>query len=255
MIWLEDLRDKAVLVTGASTGIGAATARAFARCGARVALHCNRGTEAADAVADDIQGSGGTARVLRADVTDTAAVTALVDEAAARLEGLDILVNNAGGLIRRMPVAEFDDEAFDAVIALNCRAVAAAARAAIPHLRRRGGGSIINTGSIAAHNGGGPGAAIYAGAKGFVHTLTYGLAKELAPEGIRVNCVAPGVIETPFHAATPPETLQGFAAQIPLKRLGTPEDCAGCFLFLASDAMSGYVTGHVLDVNGGMMPR
>jgi 3-oxoacyl-[acyl-carrier protein] reductase len=163
-----------------------------------------------------------------------------------------VLINNAGGLVNRVPVAEIDDEVFNAVLDLNVRSLVAACSAAVPFMRKAGHGNIINVTSIAARHGGGAGAVLYASAKGFVSTFTRGLAKELVKDGIRVNAVSPGVITTPFHERySTPAMLESFKATIPMGRLGTAEECVGAFVFLASDAMSGYVTGQIIEVNGG----
>lgn len=151
-----------------------------------------------------------------------------------------------------MPVADLTDEFLDAVVDLNVRALVLACAAAVPHLRAAGGGSIVNVTSVAARNGGGSGATMYAAAKGFVSTFTRGAAKELAKEGIRVNAVAPGVIATPFHERySTPAMLESFKGAIPMGRLGTADECAGAFLFLACPSLSGYMTGPILEVNGG----
>ena len=175
----------------------------------------------------------------------------IVDEAADALGGLDILINNAGSLVRRTPFPELTDELIDQIFDLNARSVIALVQAAVPHMETRGGGSIVNVGSIAGQIGGGPGAGIYGAAKSFVHNLTRHLAGDLAAKNIRVNAVAPGVIATPFHAATPPERMETMRKSVPLGRIGAPRDCVGAFLFLASDDLSGYVTGQILHVNGG----
>ncbi len=250
---IEDLAGKVVLVTGSSTGIGAAVVRGFAANGAKVAVHYHTSKAAAERVLADIEKCG-EAALFAADVTKSTEVERLVAAVAARFGRLDVLVNNAGGLLKRAPLAELDDALYDQVLDLNVRSVVAACRAAVPHMRRNGGGAIINTGSIAARHGGGPGAALYAGAKGFVETLTRNLAKEFATQGIRVNAVAPGVIMTPFHERfSTPEMLEGFRKTIPMGRLGTPEDCVGAYLFLASARLSGFVTGQVIEVNGGQL--
>jgi 3-oxoacyl-[acyl-carrier protein] reductase len=126
-------------------------------------------------------------------------------------------------------------------------------REAATQMRKQGGGgSIINVSSIAARNGGGPGSVLYAASKGFVSTATRGWAKELVTDGIRVNAVSPGVIMTPFHERySTAEQLKAMQASIPMNRLGSPEDCVGAFLYLASEQMSGYVTGQIIEVNGG----
>jgi len=249
---MEDLKDKTALVTGASTGIGAAVAIAFAARGMRVAVHYNSSAEAATRVVDTIRAAGGTAFALQADVRDTAAIRACVQETTAQFGRIDVLVNNAGSLVKRMPIAEFDDALFDEVMHINARSVLAFCREAVPQMRKQGSGTIINVTSVAARTDGGPGAYLYAGAKGFVSTATHGLARELVGDRIRVNAVAPGVIQTPFQDRfSTPAMLETFRTGIPMGRLGTADECVGAFLYLASEQLSGYVTGQVLEVNGG----
>lgn len=249
-----DFTDQVVLVTGAGSGIGAAVARAFAARGARVAVHYNRNREGADQVVDAITADGGRARAVPADLSDPAAAAGLVDGVAASHGRLDVLVNNAGDLVRRAAVATLSDEEFHRVMDLNMTSVFAASRQAIPFLRQQGGGSIVNMTSVAARTGGAGGSVAYATSKGAVSTFTRGLAKELAADGIRVNAVAPGVIVTPFHARhTSGEQMGAMVAGIPMGRAGAPEECVGAVLFLACPAMSGYVTGQVLEVNGGQL--
>jgi 3-oxoacyl-[acyl-carrier protein] reductase len=247
-----DLRGKAVLITGASTGIGAAAARAFGAAGAKVAVHYNASRDAAEAVAADVKKAGGEAITVQGDVTSTAACRAIVDATVKAFGGIDVLINNAGGLVQRVPVAELTDALFDQVLHLNVRSALMCIAAAVVPMRAARRGNIINVTSVAARHGGGPGAVLYAGSKGFVSTMTRGLAKELVPDGIRVNAVAPGVITTPFHERfSTPAMLEGFRKTIPMNRIGEADECAGAFLYLASDAMSSYVTGQILEVNGG----
>lgn len=249
---MEDLKDKTALVTGASTGIGAAVAIAFAARGMRVAVHYNSSADAANRVVDTIRAAGGTAFALQADVRDTAAIRACVQETTSQFGRIDVLVNNAGSLVKRMPIAEFDDALFDEVMHINARSVLAFCRETVPLMRKQGNGTIINVTSVAARTGGGPGAYLYAGAKGFVSTATHGLARELVGDRIRVNAVAPGVIQTPFQDRfSTPAMLETFKTGIPMGRLGTADECVGAFLYLASEQLSGYVTGQVLEVNGG----
>ncbi len=249
---IDDLKGKAVLITGASTGIGAAAAVEFGRHGAHVAVHYNSSKTEAEKVAAEIQKVGGKAVVIQGDVSSSPTCKAIVDRTVEAFGRIDVLVNNAGGLIQRVPVGDLTDELFDQVLHLNVRSALMCIAAAVPHMRKAGGGKIINVTSVAARHGGGPGAVLYAGSKGFVSTMTHGLAKELVKDNIRVNAVAPGVIYTPFHDRySTPQMLEGFKATIPMNRIGTADECAGAFLFLASDRMSGYVTGQILEVNGG----
>ena len=253
---IDDLRDKVVLITGASTGIGAAAARAFGANAARVVVHYHNSKAEAERLAAEFELACGRALPAAADITQGAAVDELVATTIREFGRIDVLVNNAGGLVKRVPIAEVTDALFDEVVRLNVWSVMAMCRASVPHLRRQGGGSIINVSSIAARHGGGPSATLYAGAKGFVSTMTRGLAKELVADRIRVNAVAPGIIDTPFHERySTPEQMRIMASTIPMGRLGSAGEVAGAFLFLASEAMSGYVTGQVLEVNGGaLMP-
>ena len=246
-----DLRDKVVLITGASTGIGAAAAKAFAAAGAQVAIHYNANSDAARQVQEAIGKENGRSVLLRGDLMRAGEARRVVEEAARLLGGLDVLVNNAGSLVRREPFAAVDDTLIDTVFNLNVRSVITACQAAIPLMEQRGGGAIINVGSIAGSDGGGPGSMMYASSKAFIHNLTRHLARDLAAKNIRVNAVSPGVIRTPFHAATPPERMEAMRKAVLLGRIGEPEDCSGTFVYLASSELSGYVTGQNIHINGG----
>jgi 3-oxoacyl-[acyl-carrier protein] reductase len=251
---IDDLKGKRILVTGSSTGIGAAVARAYARHGARVAVHYHASGEQARALVGEIAAAGGDAVLVGGDVATSQGARSVVDAAAEALGGLDLLVNNAGALLKRQRLGEIDDESYDRILDLNVRSVVMASQAALPHLKAAGRGSIIHTTSVAARSGGGPGALLYASAKAFVSNAMRNMARDLAGDNIRVNAVAPGVISTPFHERySTPEMLEAMRKTIPMARLGEPEDCVGAYLFLASDAMSGYVTGQVIEVNGGQL--
>jgi 3-oxoacyl-[acyl-carrier protein] reductase len=250
---IPDLAGKAVLITGASTGIGAAVARGFAEQGAKIVIGFHSSAAPAQELAQAIKTAGGEALAVKADVADPAQCERIVRETAARFGRLDGLINNAGLMLGRVPSFEASDEHVQAVIDLNARSVVSMTRAALPWLEREGG-FIINTTSIAARNGGAGGAILYAAAKGFVSTLTRGQAKELIGKKIRVNAVAPGVIATPFHDRyTDAAALETLRRTIPAGRIGTPEECVGAYLFLASEALSGYVVGQIIEVNGGQL--
>lgn len=239
------------LVTGASSGIGFAVAEALAMHGASVAVHYNSNGTDALALVERLTKEGKRAVALQGDLSQDDEASRVVAEAVEALGGLDILVNNAGAMGSRTSFAKAGGELSTSVFDVNCRSLLQVTHAALPWLEKSGGGAIVNTGSIAGRNGGGPGAGFYAAAKGYVHTITRGMAKEFAATGIRVNAIAPGVIVTPFHDSTPPDILASFKAAIPMGRLGEPADCVGPYLFLCSSKLSGYVTGQILDVNGG----
>ena len=249
-----DFKGMTALVTGAGSGIGAATAVGLADAGAHVVVHYNRNEQGAAAVKRAIEEAGGSADVTQADLTDGQAASRLVEETLQSRGAIDILVNNAGDLVRRSSITDLTDEDFHRIMDLNLTTVFTMCRAVVPVMRERGAGSIINLTSIAARNGGGGGSAVYATSKAAVSTFTRGLAKEVALDGIRVNAVSPGVIATPFHERhTSEEQMAVMVAGVPMRRMGAPEECVGAVLFLASNAMSGYVTGQILEVNGGQL--
>ncbi|MBM3522509.1 MAG: SDR family oxidoreductase [Alphaproteobacteria bacterium] len=245
---LGDLAGKVVLVTGASRGIGAAVARGFAHHGAHVAVHYNAAQAAAEDVVADARARGVRAETLQADLSDAHAPARLVAETIARFGRLD--------LVGRHAMVDTPDDMIETIYALNIRSVVAASKAAVIAMKRQGSGNIINTSSLAARNGGGTGSMLYAGSKGFVSTFTRGLAKDVGRDRIRVNAVAPGIIETDLQDKyTSREVLDQLARNTPLGRNAPAQDCVGAYLFLASDRMSGFVTGQVIEVNGGaLMP-
>lgn len=245
--------DKVVLVTGASGGIGSAIARAFGSSGAVVAVHFNNDERGADRALAAIQAVGGSGFTVGGDLASTRGPREVVEGVRSTAGRIDVLVNNSGSLLRRGPIAEFEDDLFDAVMAVNFASVFRTCRAAIPVLKAGGGGSIVNVSSVAARNGGGGSSVIYASAKAAVSTFTRGLAKELVPFNIRVNAIAPGFIETPFHDATPLETRRLQVGTIPAGRSGTPEECAGVVLLLACESAASFITGQCIEVNGGQL--
>jgi 3-oxoacyl-[acyl-carrier protein] reductase len=199
-----------------------------------------------------VRAGGGQAVVLQGDVGDPGIAGRLVADTVAAFGRLDVLINNAGGPLRRVDFVETSDELYDELMDLNFRSVFATCRAAVPRFRGQGSGTIINTTSVAARHGGGPGALVYAAAKAAVSSLTRGLAKELAPHRIRVNAISPGVVLTPIHERlSSPAVMEAFIRQVPLGRAAAADECVGAFLFLASERLSSYVTGQVLEVNGG----
>jgi 3-oxoacyl-[acyl-carrier protein] reductase len=251
---IPDLKDKVVLVTGGSTGIGAAAARGFAANGSRVAVHYNESAGPAEEVAASIRSAGGQAVTIQGDVMEADAPKRIIAAALDAFGRVDVLINNAGGMLGRRPLQEVDDAHYERVMRLNAWSVFAFTREIHPVMKAQGGGNIINVTSIAARHGGGGGSVIYAASKGFVSTFTKGMAKELWADKIRVNAVSPGFIATPFHARYSTEQqVEAARATIPMGRVGDADDCTGAFLYLASDALSGYVMGQVIEVNGGQL--
>ena len=248
-----DVTGKTALVTGASSGIGAATASVLADLGARVAIGYYHNESGARQVQKDIAAAGGTAIAIRADVRRAAEIRSLVEQAAGELGPIDILVNNAGSLVKRMPIREVTEEVWDDIMDLNLKSAALCSQAVVPSMIERRKGAIVNVVSIAGRNGGGPGAGPYAGAKGGLIAFTKSLAREMAPHGVRVNAVSPGVIDTPFHEVfSTPEMIANFVKGIPIGRTGTSMECAMAIAFLASDAAA-FIVGETLEVNGGQL--
>ena len=247
-----NLNGQVALVTGASSGIGAATAKLMASNGARVAINFHQNKAGAEATRDEIVAGGGTAIIVQADVKRAAEVESLVKQTQEQLGPVDILVNNAGSLIERLRILELTEERWDEVIVLNLKSAFLCSRAVAASMMERKSGAIINVSSIAGRTGGALGSIHYSTAKGGIITFTKGLAKELAPFGIRVNAVSPGVIDTQYHEQfSTPEMMKGYVSGIPLGRVGSPDEVASVICFLASSASS-YLAGETIEINGGM---
>jgi 3-oxoacyl-[acyl-carrier protein] reductase len=244
------------LVTGGGAGLGRACALALGKRGARVAVHYMKSRAGADEVVETLKAAGTDAAAFQADLTKASEVQLLVDAVAGRFEPVDILVNNAGDLIARTPLLEMSEEFFRQVIDVNLTSAFLMCRAVGPSMVARKSGTIINMSSLAAWNGGGPGAGAYSTAKGAIVSFTKALAKEMSPHGVRVNCVAPGLIgETAFHGRfTAPAAFENATKGVLLGRAGTPDEVAGVVAFLASSDAS-FLTGETIEINGGMNMR
>ncbi|WP_070886738.1 SDR family oxidoreductase [Pseudomonas sp. D1-3] len=245
---------KVMLVTGASRGIGAATARLAAQQGYRVVVNFHRQRDAAEALVEAIAVQGGQALALQADVADEDQVRRLFAEIDTHLGRLDVLVNNAGILEQQMRLQRMSLERWQRVFATNVYGSFLCSREAIARMSTRQGGRggvIVNVSSIAARLGAPEEYIDYAAAKGAVDSMTVGLAKELAADGIRVNAVRPGVIDTEIHASGgEPQRVARVAASVPLGRGGRADEVAEAIVWLASEQAS-YTTGSLLDVSGG----
>lgn len=244
------LAGKTALVTGASRGIGRSIALLLAERGADIAVNYAGNTAAAEAVKAEIETLGRRAVLIRADVADTAACEAMVAETMEKLGKIDILVNNAGitrdGLLMRMK-----EEDWDAVLATNLKSVFNCTKAAVKYMMKARSGRIVNISSVVGTMGN-AGQANYAAAKAGIIGFTKATAKETAARGITVNAVAPGFIATDMTAVLPEKVVENLKANIPMGRLGAPEDIAKAVAFLVSDEAA-YITGQTLHVNGGML--
>lgn len=240
-------------VTGSSKGIGRATALGLAEQGCDVVVHYGSSEDEAREVAKQVEAHGRDVLLVRGDVSDSGDVDRMVGEIEEHYGRVDILVNNAGSMVERLTLAEMTEEVWDLVMNVNLKSVYLCSQAVLPMMKRQGRGRIINMTSVSARNGGSPSSVAYATAKGGVSTLTRAMAKELVSDGILVNAVSPGRIDTPFHDEfTPDEKREEGAQQIPLGREGTPEEVVGAVLFLAS-SQANYILGEVIEVNGGML--
>ncbi|HWU95340.1 MAG TPA: glucose 1-dehydrogenase [Sphingomonas sp.] len=245
------LKDKVAIVTGGGRDIGKSVSLQLAAQGAKVAVNYRSDAAAAQATVAEIEAAGGIAILVQADVTKPADVQKLVDETTAAFgERVDVLVNVAGGMVARKTLADMDEAFFDHVMELNLKSAFLVTKAVLPHLGE--GSAIVNLSSLAGRDGGGPGASIYATAKGALMTFTRSLAKELGPQGVRVNALCPGLIGTSFHDTfSKPEGRKAVAGNTPLRREGHPDEVASAVVFLASND-SAFLTGVNMDINGGL---
>jgi 3-oxoacyl-[acyl-carrier protein] reductase len=249
---MSDFTNKAALVTGASRGIGAAAAVALASAGCgKVVVHYNSCPDGAGQTVAAVRAAGAEGIPIQADLGSMEGTRNLI--AALERDGhtFDFLINNAGSLIRRATLDKHDEALYDTIMTLNVKSLWFLTQAVVPGMAARGGGAIVNLGSIAARNGGGPGATIYAAAKAAVSAITKGLAKELAPRNIRVNAVSPGTVDNHFHEVfSTREILDNFTRATPLGRLATNEDISDCIIYLCS-SKAAYVVGQTIELNGG----
>lgn len=245
----KQLDGKIALVTGASSGIGAASAVALAAAGAHVLIHYNSQADEAQKVLDQVRAAGADGEIVQADLGTWDGTQILCRYAEARQ--IDILVNNAGSLVQRTRVLEFTHELWEKVMMLNLTSAFFLSQAVLRGMSERKSGVIINMSSVAARFGGGLGALAYSSAKAAISTMTKGLTKEFAPQGVRVNCISPGTVDTGYHRSfSTQEGLDGVRAATPIGRLGTAEEIADLVVFLSSDQAT-FIHGQVIEINGG----
>jgi len=244
------MKDKVAIVTGGARDIGRQVSLKLAAAGVKVCVNYFGNKALADETIQLIKNNGGDAIAVYGDMTKAADVKKLVDTCIEKYGSvIHILVNVAGGIMGRKVLADLSEDFWDSVIDVNLKSVYLATKEVVPHMTS--GGAIVNFSSQAARDGGGFGALAYATSKGGVLTLTRGLAKELGPKGIRVNCVSPGMINTTFHDTfTKPEVRTNVAAATPLRREGKAEEVGDLAFYLASDASS-FINGESVEINGG----
>ncbi len=253
---INDLQDRKVIITGSTGGIGLATAKYLAKAGAHVTLTSYRQHDDIDSTIKEIESLGGKASFYQVDFANDDACEKFVSDFVKQNGGIDVLINNVGGLVDRKNTDEIDAEFFDDVAYLNMRSAQTMGRLCLPYLKESAkqsdwSASVISVGSIAAYSGGGPGASLYAASKGWLHSINRSWAKTYAKDNIRFNIVSPGTVDTAFHADKDDAAKARISQGIPMGRLGTAEEMAPTFGYLSSHAMSAYITGQIININGG----
>lgn len=248
---MRDLEGKVAIVTGGTRDIGRSCSIKLAEAGAKVVVNYHSNKAAGEETVATIEKAGGTAILVKGDMTKKADVDNLVAQACKAFGGdIHVLVNNVGGLVARKTLAEMDEDFLNHVMFLNLNSTFLCTQAVVPHMPK--GSAIVNMASLAGENGGGPGSSAYSTSKGAVMTFTRSMAKELGPRGIRCNAMCPGMIATTFHDTfSTDEARANVEATVPARRQGHPDDCANLVVYLASDK-SAYITGENIDINGGM---
>jgi len=246
-----EFKNKKIIITGSSTGIGFETAIEFLELGANVIFHGNKSMDDIEQRIKD-RTSNNNYSIFKADFTQLSEVEKFMESSIKQLNGLDILINNAGTMIGRFPIESMDEKKFLEIFDLNSKSAFFTTKFAIDIFKKQNEGCIVNVSTISARTGGSAGSSVYAASKAFVSGITRSLVSELSPYNVRINAISPGTIATKFHEQySTPEKLENTRLKIPMKRLGTAEDCVGPIIFLSSNKLSGYITGQILEINGG----
>lgn len=245
------LNGKTVIITGATGGIGQGIARALSYCGSNIVLHTNSGKADAERLAKEVEQVGSKAIVFQGDLGRIDTGERLLTASLSSFGSVDCLVNNAG-MIELYPIEDLTEKSWDRMLEVNLKGAVFLTNAVLKHMREKRSGGIVNIGSsVSANEGAGPEGIPYNVSKAGLHCVTKTYARILAPEGIRVNAVAPGIIRTPMLDPFGAATVDSWADLIPLRRLGRPDDIGNAVTFLLSD-LSSFITGQILHVNGGM---
>ena len=248
---LKEFQNKKIIVTGSSTGIGFESAMEFLELGANVIFHGNNSIEDLEQRIKE-RSSSQNFKIIKADFTNLNQVNDFMNEATNHLEGLDILINNAGTMIGRYNLDTITENQFLEIFDLNAKSAFFTTQYASNIFKEQKSGCIVNVSTISARTGGSAGSSVYAASKAFVSGITRSLVSELSPYNVRINAISPGTITTKFHEQySSPEKLENTRLKIPMKRLGTAIDCVGSVMFLSSEKLSGYITGQILEINGG----
>ena len=248
---LKEFQNKKVIVTGSSTGIGFESAIEFLELGANVIFHGNQSIGDLEKRIKK-RSSDQNFKIIKADFKNLDQVKDFMDQATNYLEGLDILVNNAGTMVGRYNLDTITENQFLEIFDLNAKSAFFTTQYASNIFKEQKSGCIVNVSTISARTGGSAGSSVYAASKAFVSGITRSLVSELSPYNVRINAISPGTITTKFHEQySSPEKLENTRLKIPMKRLGTSKDCVGSIMFLSSEKLSGYITGQILEINGG----